>query len=291
MPTSKSNTISIIGPGRLGTAVGVCAQRAGYQVVALGARDLAKAELAARRIGGQPRVCTIEEAAAQADLVLLTVSDDAIESVARDLVRARVLQNETKLIHCSGALSSEVIAVARQCGCHVGSAHPMQTFSDVDNAARKLSGIYWFCEGDPQAVSAIVNLCADLRGITIRITAEQKTKCHIAAVFACNYLVTLMDIAMALAESAKIDRKVAWAAFTPMVEATLENIHELGPREALSGPIRRGDSATVARHLSILAGEDKRIAPLYRALGGWTADLTKLDKDVEARMRSVLTNT
>jgi predicted short-subunit dehydrogenase-like oxidoreductase (DUF2520 family) len=90
---------------------------------------------------------------------------------------------------------------------------------------------------------------------------------------ACNYLTSLLDAALRLAESARIERRTAWLALEPLVRATVENISKLGAEAALTGPIARGDRSTVAVHLAALGENAPELADLYRALGVWTVGL------------------
>jgi predicted short-subunit dehydrogenase-like oxidoreductase (DUF2520 family) len=92
---------------------------------------------------------------------------------------------------------------------------------------------------------------------------------------ACNYLPALLDAAGALCARAGIDPSVARAALAPLVRATLENVLAAGPEAALTGPIARGDVATVHRHLEALAGGEAELDELYRAMGRWTVALAR----------------
>ncbi|MDH3637091.1 MAG: DUF2520 domain-containing protein [Gammaproteobacteria bacterium] len=268
-------TVAIIGPGRVGTAIGVLAPRYGYRVVGVGGRRLETARRAAELIEGDPVACDILTAAARAELVLLTVSDDSIGTVAAELVEHEALEEGASVVHLSGALSSTVIAAVRQLGCYVASAHPMQTFSNVESAIRGLNGCYWFCEGDPEALETMGGLIAALDGHVVDISADRKVDYHLSAVFACNYLVVLMDVALTMAERAGIDRKTAWAALSPMIGLTLSNVGEMGARAALSGPIRRGDYDTIVSHLATLPSQAEAIGDLYRVLGAWATELCR----------------
>ncbi|MDH3281943.1 MAG: DUF2520 domain-containing protein, partial [Gammaproteobacteria bacterium] len=217
-------TVAIIGPGRVGTAMGILAARHGYSVAAVGGRRPEAVRQAAAMIEGHPETYTIPAAAAQAQLVLLTVSDDAIGTVAAELADSYALRQGAVVVHLSGALSSKIISHLHHLGCHVASAHPMQTFSNVESAIQNLEGCYWFCEGDSEAREMMGGLIAALSGHVVDIATDRKVDYHVAAVFACNYLVVLMDVALLMAERAGIDRKTAWAAFSPMVDLTLSNI-------------------------------------------------------------------
>lgn len=260
-------SVAIIGPGRVGTAIGVLAAQRGYRVVAVGGRRLEAARRAAAVIRGHPVACSVAAAAERAELLLLTVSDGAIRSVAEDLAKAGVVPAGTVVVHASGALSSGALSSLRDTGCHIASAHPMQTFANVESAIGGLGGCYWFCEGDSEALRQVHELVRAVGGNVVDITTDRKVDYHLAAVFACNYLVVLMDLALLMAGRAGIDRKTAWSAFMPMIDLTLSNIETMDTHAALSGPIRRSDHETLARHLDALRGYDDLTADLYRTLG------------------------
>ena len=130
--------LSIIGPGRVGTAIGVLAAQAGYSVAAVGGRHKERTTQAAQRIGKNVRACTMPEAAKSANLVFITVSDDAIEQVCSEIASQNAFNQNSIVIHCSGALSSDILSTARnRCQCFVASMHPLQTFPTVDCAVEK----------------------------------------------------------------------------------------------------------------------------------------------------------
>jgi predicted short-subunit dehydrogenase-like oxidoreductase (DUF2520 family) len=271
---SERPSIAIIGAGKVGTAVGVLASRAGYRVAAVAGRDHRRTEQAASRIGAGVPALSPCEAADRADLVLLTVSDDAIEAACRELVSARALARGNVVAHCSGALSSECLDPARrECGCHVASFHPLQSFPTVEAALASLPGSYCFDEGDEAALEAVEELGTAIGAHCVRIETRHKVLYHAAAVMACNYLTGLLDAALSLATGARIERETAWQALEPLIRATLANISKLGTEAALTGPIARGDVRTVIAHLAALDERGGELSGLYRALGSWTVDL------------------
>jgi predicted short-subunit dehydrogenase-like oxidoreductase (DUF2520 family) len=264
----------VIGAGKVGTALGALAVRAGYCVTAVADQERARAEQAASRIGAEVEVLSPGQAAGRAELVLLTVPDDAIETSCRDLVRARTLARGTLVAHCSGALSSESLSPARQqLGCHVASFHPLQSFPTVEAALASLPGSCCFHEGDEAALAALEALGTAIGVRCVRIDTEHKALYHAAAAMACNYLTALMDAALGLAEGARIERRTAWQALEPLIRATVENISKLGTEAALTGPIARGDRRTVTTHLAALDESAPELSDLYRALGSWTVGL------------------
>ena len=291
--------ISIIGPGKVGTALGVLCARAGWPLRAVAGRDLAKARAGTRAIALALRESLVRrashpaprsgsrlarladlplspvEAARAGELVLLTVPDDAIGPLCRRLADAGAFRKGAIVAHCSGALGSDVLAPARDCGCHVGSMHPLQTFPTVEAALGKLPGSYFFIEGDPPVARTLSRLAVAVGGIPIRIAPQAKTLYHAAACVASNYLVTLMDAALQVGSAAGIAPAKLLRALEPLVRATVDNVFALGPARALTGPIARGDAQTVRRHQKALRRANPRLAALYAILARWTEDLAK----------------
>jgi predicted short-subunit dehydrogenase-like oxidoreductase (DUF2520 family) len=290
---ASTPVLSIVGPSKVGTAIGVLARRAGYEVAAIGGRDLAKTMAAAERIGGGVEASTPFTAAAAGELVLLAVSDDAIGELCDQLVGAGAFAAGAVVGHCSGALGSDILHAARErCGCHVASVHPLQTFPTAQSAIDGLAGVYWFSEGDESAVKVLNDLIAAIGGKPVGISSEQKPLYHAAAVFACNYLTALMDMALATARGAGVESHTAWEALEPLVRNTVTNVGALGPPAALTGPIARGDTETVLRHQNALREYDPELARLYSAFGRWTIELARrkgsINESAAEALRGVL---
>ena len=268
--------ISIIGPGKVGTALGALAARAGWRVVAVAGGSPGRAEAAAEVIGGDVRVCTPAEAAAAGQLVLLTVPDDAVAAVCEELAAAGAFARGAVVAHCCGAWDREILAPARaRCGCAVGSMHPLQTFPTVEAAMARLAGAYCFCEGDEEAAGVLERLAEAVGARAVRIDPGGKALYHAAAVMACNYLVALLDAASAVAASAGVDGPTWMAAVEPIVRATVDNAMALGPPGALTGPIARGDAATIRRHGEAMSRTDEPLRAVYAALGRYTVTLAR----------------
>jgi predicted short-subunit dehydrogenase-like oxidoreductase (DUF2520 family) len=294
----KSNPdISIIGPGKVGTALGVLCARAGWNVVAVGGGRRNSAQAAARAIDNSTRVMSAAEAAGAADLVLITVPDDMIAEVCTQLARAKAFRPQAVVAHCCGALGSEALEPARACGAQTGSIHPLQTFPTVQAAVEKLPGAFCFIEGSPHACEVLESLAKAIGAVPMRIEGQGKALYHAAAAVASNFMVTLLDaaatmIGRALADA---DRDKAMAALGPLVQATLTNVLQLGPERALTGPIARGDIETVRRHLDAVEQVSPQLAAMYRQLGAMTVDLAvrkgTLSETAAGNLKHILTGT
>lgn len=276
----------------MGTALGALAFRAGYRVAAIADQDPGQAERASRRIGESIPVLSPREAAGRAEIVLLAVPDDAIEASCRELVSRRAFSLGSLVAHCSGALSSASLAPARQeLGCRVASFHPLQSFPTVEAALQNLPGSYCFVEGDEAALAVLETLGTAIGTRCVRIATEHKPLYHAAAVMACNHLSALLDAALHLAVSARIERRTAWQALEPLIRATVENVSKLGTEAALTGPVARGDRRTVAAHIEALDAGAPELSDLYRALGSWTVDLALRKGSIEEADARVLLET
>lgn len=266
--------IAIIGPGKVGTALAILASRAGLRLVAIGARDPAKAREVAKLLSPPPDTGSIRDAARSAKVVLLCVSDDAIADVATQLEALESVRPGTIVAHSSGALGSEVLAPLRRLGCHVGSLHPLATFPSAGRAVESLAGSFCFIEGDEPAVAVLDELARRIGAVPVRLAAQAKPLYHAAAVMACNYQAALVDASLELMKQAGIDTQLALKALGPLVRSTVDNVMSLGPAQALTGPIARGDLSTVAAHLRAMRhlGE---LAELYRHVGQWTVQLAR----------------
>ncbi len=268
--------ISIIGCGKVGTAIGVLSSNAGYHVVTVASKSDESAKLAAERIGESVRAITPEELVEVGGLVLLTVPDDTITPLCEELARKGAFAPGAVVAHCSGVLSSEVLTPARdRCGCAIGSMHPLQTFPTVEAAVEKLPGAWCFVEGDERAVGVLWELAEQIGAKAVRMDPRGKALYHASAVMGCNYLTALVDAAVSMAGAAGIPAHTALGALEPLVRATIDNVFAMGPEKALTGPIARGDIETVQRHIEAMSSVPDRLQELYRVLGIWTVHLSE----------------
>ncbi|KYZ75891.1 hypothetical protein AXX12_11905 [Anaerosporomusa subterranea] len=255
--------IVILGVGRLGSALACLARDYGYPLTAItaGHRETAVAFSEATSI---PAYFDNVEAAAQGDIILITVSDRILPVVLEELIAGKRLRSGQVLLHTSGVLAGEALAAARQFGTSVGSMHPLQSFADIETARRNLSGSAFAIDGDPEAVAAASRLAIDLGGKLLRVPPEERVLYHAAACIASNYLVALLHVAEKLLARWTTEDKEALQALLPLVAGTLRNVAQQGTSAALTGPIIRGDASTVGQHLKALPQDFLNV---YQILG------------------------
>lgn len=259
------NAVSIIGAGRLGTVLGRALAGRGFRIDAVYCRSLGSARESAAIIGAGRPTCSLRRAARTAGLVFITAPDRAVAEIAEALSRLPVHWAERCVFHASGLLPAETLAPLRARGAAVAAIHPAQSFPAKDASPDLFRGISWGLEGDEAAVAAARALVKKLRGRALLLCAEDKPLYHAACCLASNGTAILMEAASGLLEQAGFSADSIDGLLRPLVEGTLRNVKNLGAVRALTGPLVRGDEATIAKHLEALAGRpaDRGI---YRAL-------------------------
>lgn len=198
-----------------------------------------------------------------AAVVLIATPDEVIERVAEDLARHAAVTDGQVVLHLSGLLDRRALHALAPTGAGLGSFHPLQSVADPASAPALLRGAFAGLEGDDRALEAGERLAGALGMRPVRLLPGGKAAYHAAAVIASNYIVALAAVAERLAQRAGVPAAEAPALYLPLMQGTLANLSR-GPAAALTGPVRRGDAATVRRHLSALAPDERS---LYRDLG------------------------
>ena len=236
--------IVIIGAGRMGQGLALALRGAGVEAALVGRT---------RRADDTRR----------AAVVLIATPDDAIGGVAADLAREAAIGEHQVVLHLSGLLDRMALHALAFTGAALGSFHPLQSVADPASAAERLRGSFAGLEGDSRALEAGARLAAALGMRAVRLAPGSKAAYHAGAVMASNYIVALAEVARRLARQAGVPPDEAAGLYLPLMRGTVANL-AAGPAAALTGPVRRGDEATVRTHLAALGPEDQEI---YRALG------------------------
>jgi len=260
--------LTLIGAGHVGRALGRVWHAGGHFLLQdVLTRTPGSARQAVDFIGAG-RALSEYRQLAPADVYLLAVTDDQIVPACAALAGAVGPDGLAGAVvwHCSGALSAAALDVARGAGAAVASVHPVRSFADPAAVAAAFAGTYCGVEGDAAALAVLEPALRAAGAVPVTIDATAKTVYHAAAVFASNYLVTLLDTALRAYQAAGISETVARALAEPLVRETVANVFRLGPEQALSGPIARGDLATVQRQQLAVLAWDAGAGQVYEAL-------------------------
>ena len=289
MPTNRP-TLAIIGAGRVGRALGRRLHQRGWRIGAVVARTPAHARAAARAIGaGRPQT-RLDAGLLAADVVLITTPDRAISTVANALARHTVAQGARSrswngalrissgrgharqdeplagkiILHTNGALDRTVLAPLERLGAATGSLHPLQTFSG--RGLPPLDGCICALEGTPAALRAARRICRDLGCHPVVIAPAAKPAYHAAGALAAGHILAVIESATRILGTLGFSRRDAVSALLPLTRQTLANFERLGPRPSWTGPLARGDFATVRKHTAALRRFPREYRDAYAAL-------------------------
>ena len=269
--TTRSPNTFVVGAGPVATALAGALRLGGVPVLGLWARQPAAARAAGAVAGVAAFSSAPPDLLLESDLVIVAVRDGAIAEVAERLVGTGLVSGKHVFLHCSGASSSAEVfsGVAGKVG-GIGTLHPLRAIADGRAAMRALKGTVFGIEGDERGRAAAQALVAALGGQAIALDGQHMPAYHAACAFASNYVVALLDAAAAALVRAGLSESEALAALVPLAQGAIANVADRGIAGGLTGPIRRGDELTVARHLEALAG-DRDLVEMYETLGRRTA--------------------
>jgi predicted short-subunit dehydrogenase-like oxidoreductase (DUF2520 family) len=272
-------TLGIVGAGRLGSSLALALEHAGQPITSVHSANPADAEALCRKLAGS-QVASAAEVAERCELVFLTLPDSAIASCA-DALPWRAGQ---QVVHCSGALALSALDPAGRAGALRGCLHPLQSFPERFGDPSHWSGIVCGIEADDPLGAVLERLARALGADVVRLEGIERARYHAAAVFASNYLVALHAAANEAWAAAGLPPALARRALGPLGVGTAERLARLPLEDALTGPLARGDTQTIAHHLRALSTTPE-LRALYVQLGHW---LLKLALPLSEAQRSEL---
>ena len=278
---------NLIGAGCLGKNLAFSLINHKIQLQTLCNTTLISSQTSTKLLGAGKPIASLTELG-PSDLLWLTVPDDQITILVHTLAKNKILKPGTIVIHCSGVLSSACLDPLAHQGCWTASLHPLKVFSRsppfVSNA---FHDCYCALEGSPRAIKIIEPLFKALGAIPFSIQPEKKALYHAAAVITSNYLVTLATIGDQLFKKAGIDANLTKFMTQQLMQSSLNAIEKtVSIKDALTGPLARGDTHTIQHHLTAL--HDKRIRQFYCAAALATLPLTELDAKQKETLHALL---
>lgn len=271
----KHPRLNIVGCGRLGQAIATLLRNARLvDEVHVCNRTRESGERAVAAIGfgvAHPSVSAMPAS----QLWLLSCGDQDSASVAERVATEGAILPDAVVFHCSGFLSSEVLGAVTRRGASVASAHPVRSFANREMAVRDFPGTFCGVEGDLPAQQVVSDLFTQIGARVFPLSAQGKVLCHAGHVFASNYLVALLESARRLYEAAGIPDDLAWQLMEPLVRGTVDNVMRLGPAQALTGPIARGEGDIVALQARRVKEANDLLGSIYTRIGLVAADLAR----------------
>ena len=261
--------IGIIGAGKAGCSVGKYMREHGLPVAGYFSKR-ARGSEEAGTFTGTKSFEDLKSIITACDVLCISTPDDAIAQVwseirelSQKFPEACSLRHKV-LCHFSGSLSSDVFSGIDSTGASGCSVHPMSAFSDRFTSYRQLDQVIFTMEGQAEALRVMEELIAGLGNRVLRIRPETKARYHCSASLVSNFMIGLYQMGLDMLVSCGIREEDARRLFHPLVENNVKQMLEVGAAAALTGPIERGDTGTVERHLAALNEEDRE---LYKLLG------------------------
>jgi predicted short-subunit dehydrogenase-like oxidoreductase (DUF2520 family) len=270
----KELSVSIIGAGRLGTALGLALKTAGYNIEVVAARRAAAADRAAKAFGPKTLALSALQLSKlnpdqhdrlnRCSLVFIATPDDIIAPVALQLSEIfapnisssgddkRRASLQRVVLHTSGALAADALEPMRRAGFAVGSLHPLVSISESRSGAKLLARAFFSVEGDPAAIRVGKSIVKDLAGESFTLESSCKALYHAAALTAAPNMTALFEIAVDMLGVCGLRPGRARRILLPLVASTVANLATQDPARALTGTFQRGDVATVQKHLAAL---------------------------------------
>ncbi len=282
-----SLSVNIIGAGKLGKTLGklLVSQQIAY-IQGIVNRSIESAQSAVDFIGQGQAYAHIHELPA-ADLTLIATPDNLIQPCCEALATSKNLQVNSIVFHCSGSLqATELQAVSLQ-HCLIASVHPLRSFADPSVSVLQFPGTFCALEGDPHACATLAAVLEKIGGRIYTIQSEHKASYHAAGVFASNYLITLFNEALVCLNNAGIPHDLAKQLTHDLMSGTLNNLEKThSTQDALTGPIKRGDLATIALNLAAISEPDRK--KLYAELALATLKFSGLSDAKQQEIRQFL---
>ncbi len=271
--------VLIIGPGKVGTTFALLLESIGFKEITLLGKSKKSLDTAKKHLSSDIFKFLVSDELSTTDIVdfeiiCIATQDNHIIDVQKNILEK--LSNEVEInknsivFHFSGHKSSQNLKGLREIGFHTGSLHPLKSISDSTQAFNTFAGTYCAIEGDSYAQEFLSDLVKEIQGIPISIESGHKPLYHAAAVIACNYSITLYDVAMRIYKQIGLDEETARKLLVPLLKGTISNFEKLGTPKALTGPIERGDTSTIIEHIQALQTSIPDLLELYKLLGKQT---------------------
>ncbi|MET4576176.1 Rossmann-like and DUF2520 domain-containing protein [Ottowia thiooxydans] len=281
--------LAFIGAGRLAQTLAAAFHMAGIEVSAVFNRSRPAADEFVKMAGGRTRICdTPQEAAELADLIFITVSDDAIGPMVRQIE----WQQGQYVVHCSGASEVSVLDHAASQGAGTGGFHPLQIFADPSIALPRVAGSSVAIEAEGPLELELARLAAAVGYRVIKLPPGVRGRYHAATNYAASFMLSLLREACDLWNGFGVSDQDALAALLPLTRGTLDAATAKGLAGAMAGPISRGDASVVALHLRELSKLGGDRADFYRSVSlrqlRLAQDKGHLDSAVLERLQAAL---
>ena len=267
-------SISIIGAGRVGSALAIALDRGAYRVDSVVYRSDRFLSFLRSALPPETKFLkSINDESLSSEILFITSGDPEIQAIAEDVAKHSTLPRFA--FHTSGSLSSSELSTLAEKGVLTGSMHPLAAVSNPESGAERFRGAYFCVEGDEEAVGLAKELATVIGGKPFSIPSESKPVYHAAAVMSAGHVVALLDAAIEVMGHCGLSPEESREILIPLAAGSIENLKDRSPSAALTGPYARGDASTLSRHLSSFdrSGVGEELRGIYLDLALRSVDI------------------
>lgn len=278
MLDSYTYTVTVVGAGALGSALVVWFKKKGIRIVSV----VSSKESFFSEDDGIEWANSLSDLNRIGDLCFLTVPDDSLSSVTKEVMALPI--KPKLLVHCSGSQSLDVLSASDM---DTAAWHPLQTFNkeSYKQAYNPFQGIFSTVVSDSDlGRKTVLEISKQLGSNCLVMDEKHKAILHLAATIACNYLVTNMSVVEEVLNEVEIKPEV----LKPLVLETVNQVYDKGSRNALSGPLKRGDVNSIKKHLTLLGEMKSDTLHYYSNLGKKTLDITSHPEKLKNLIKKLL---
>lgn len=267
--------ITIIGAGRVGSALAIELNKKGYKITAIVDRTESKAKKISKLVNCKITIKSLnQQTVNRSDLILISIKDDDLLSFHK---KVRDIDFKGKIIvHTSGLLTSEIFKNYKVYKRDSASFHPAQTFPKISYKNNNyLKGIYFGIEGGEKALRILKNITKKLGSNNIILSKKKKSMYHLGCVISSNFMIANFYILKELSSTLGLSEKRFLEVLKPLFTRTAENIHTEGVINSLTGPVIREDIRTIQSHLDLLHGKFPKFVEYYKTVSKILADVSE----------------
>lgn len=259
--------VTIVGAGRLGSTLARRLYDLGNPAFSVISRDAAWLETLAITSHPVSFSTRIDNLHRETTFLVLAVPDDHLKETVSSLSQILFFDwQNTMVVHVSGALDASVLAPLKKLGAVTGACHPIQTFPTRDEPGDRFDHIYWGIDAPAAHQRRLKDFVNGLGGSPVVIPASARPMYHLACVMVSNYLVTLSALSGDVLAACGVNREDGRKMMLPLIEGTLRGLEIRSPVQSLTGPIARGDEATIRQHIDELGNQLPHLVPVYAEL-------------------------
>jgi len=255
--------VTVIGAGKVGTYLAKRFHDNNYIINMVISKSKNSAVALSKKVHAKWST-SIKDIPEESDIIIISVPDPAIKSVADEITKLDLNFNRMIVFHVSGTISYSILDKIKKHGATTFSMHPYQTFASKESSGKMKHPIFYGIEGNRLAVAKAKKIVSSIKSKFIVVPGEKKIIYHSSAVMISNFLLALFSSAEELLSQIEKNKKIRHEFMTSLSSEAYKNYFEKGFKKSITGPAVRRDMNTIEKHIIALNKEDVQLGVLYK---------------------------